>query len=532
MSNINYEMSRGGRVKAAGLSFGMFTDPAEEYLGRPNAVNAATMTDTYTRLRKSPPDVVRDRFFPRDPSTHGMLKNGAALARTSLTNHQGVGQFLAHDKRGRIQTVGPLRVDIADKTGFAILEAHLEDQINRLRYPFDMLLKVREVKELFASGNIPEAQLAYERLILAGTQRGIQVQRTANVGREGMFFIHPSVPKAPIEIDSATHERMQRKGERLIEIMAETAHQKRKQFAYEQGLFPPTSKTDYPPLYFQIDFLVNKDRSFTVSDVGLPDVGLFLTVIESEGNPTVQDAKQTVTDRLEQVSLSIYNKAIEHDSKTISFITRKPVIENCEDTLEIKEIKALRDSLKKTGITTRVISDDQAVDMTTDELGILMNVVTSSSGFQNLLRKRVADESVPIYPDPFLLLAQNELTELPQVTVPRESLDLLKSVFTTTDRAGNMEKSAVQLAAVERIIRKFGLPDECDIFHLYIPGQPTPIPFYQYDLRGLQIALNYATDASEVMLRGIPINPDNAVLFDPNGKPVYTTFRYMFNQKL
>lgn len=529
---MNYEISRGGRVKAAGLTYAMFTDPAEAYLNHPNVVNATMMTDSYTRLRKSPPDEVRDRFFPRDPSTHGMLKNGAALPRTSLTNHQGVGQFLAHDKRGRIQRVGPLRVDIADKTGFAILEAHLEYQINRLHYPFDMLLKVREVKQLFASGNIPEAQLAYERLILAGAQRGIQVQRTANVGREGLFFIHPSIPKTPIEIDSITHDKMQLKGERLIEIMAETAHQKRKQFGYEQGLPPPTSKTDYPPLYFQIDFLVNNDRGFAVSDVGLPDVGLFLTEVESEGNSTVQDAKQTVTDRLVKVSLSIFNKAIEHDSKTITFITRKPVIENCEDTLEIKEIKALRDSLEKTGIATRVISDDQAVDMTPNELGILMNVSTSSPGFQNLLINRVADESVPIYPDPFLLLAQYELTELPQITMPRESIDLLKSVFTTTDRASNTEKSAVQLAAVERIIRRLGLPDACDIFHMYIPGQSTPIPFYQYDLRGLQIALNYAADASEVMLRGIPVNPDNAVLFDTNGKPVYTTFRYMFNQKL
>jgi len=532
MVHVNYEMSRDGRVKAAGLSFGMFTDPAEQYLDHPNATNAAMMTDVYTALRKLPPVAVRDRFFPRDPSTHGMLKNGAALPRTSLTNHQGVGQFLVHNKGGRIQKVGPLRGDIADQTGFAILETYLEEQINKLQFPLDMHAKVREVKDLFASGNIPEAQLAYERLILAGQQRGIQVQRTANVGREGLFFIHPSVPKTPIEIDSATHERMQHKGEQLIEIMAETAHQKRKQFAYEQGLFPPTPKTDYPPLYFQIDFLINKDRGFTVSDVGLPDVGLFLTTIESEGNQTVQDAKRTVADRLQKVSLSIFNEAIKHDSKIISFITRKSVIENSEDTLEIKEIKALRDSLEKTGITTRVISDEQAIDMTTGELGILMNVDTSSPGFQNLLMKRVLDETVPIYPDPFLLLAQNELTELPQITMPKESIDLLKSVFTTTERAGNMEKSAVQLAAVERIIRRFGLPDACDIFHMYIPDQPTPIPFYQYDLRGLQIALNYAADAPEIMLRGIPVNADNAVLFDQDGKPVYTTFRYMFNQKL
>jgi len=529
---MNYEMSKGGRVKAAGLSFNMFTDPAAEYLSHPNAGNAAMMTDAYAMLRKSPPDAVRDRFFPRDPSTHGMLKNGAALPRTSITNHQGIGQFLAHNKRDRIQTDKQLRIDIADQTGFAILEAHLEDQINKLQHPFGMYSKIQEVKKLFASGNIPEAQLAYERLILAGNDHGIEVKRNAQVGREGLFFIRPSVPRFPIEIDSTTHDRIQRKGEQLVEIMAETAHQKRKQFAFERGLYPPSNKTDYPPLYFQIDFLIKNDKSFCVSDIGLPDVGLFLTAINSEGNQTVREAQQTVAERLQKISLSIFNKAIEHYSKIISFITRKQVIENNEDTLEIKEIKVLREALEKTGFNTNSISEEQALDMTPDELGILMNVDTSSPGFQSLLKKRVTDESVPIYPDPFLLLAQNELTELPQVVMPRESINLLKSVFTTTERAGNIEKSAVQLAAVERIIRKLGLPDECDIFHMYIPGQPTAIPFYQYDLKGLQIALNYIGDAPEVMLRGIPVNLDNAVLFDPDGQPVYTTFRYMFNQKV
>ncbi|KKQ24224.1 MAG: hypothetical protein US40_C0002G0055 [Candidatus Roizmanbacteria bacterium GW2011_GWC2_37_13] len=527
-----YEISRGGRVKAAGLSLAMFTDPAEAYFGHPNAINAAMMIETFTRLRKSPPDAIRNRFFPRNHSTHGMLKNGAALSRTSITNHQGIGQFLAHSEKDGTQTETQLRIDIAEQTGFVILEAHLEHQINKLQYPYGMYSKIQEVKEYFASGNIPEAQLAYERLLLAGEELGIQVQRTAKVGREGLFFIHPSISRFPIEIDSATHEKMQLKGNQLVEIMVEIANQKQKQFAFDHQLPTPLNKIDYPPLYFQIDFLINKDRSFAVSDVGLPDVGLFLTAIESEGNQTVEEAKQTVAGRLNKVSLSIFNKAIEYGSKTISFITRKSVIENLEDTLEIKEIEVLRGLLEKTGFQTNIISEEQALDMTPDDLGILMNVDTSSPGFQNLLKRRLVEESVPIHPDPFLLLAQNELTELPQVTVSKESIDLLRGVFSTTEKTDNITKSAVQLAAVERIIRKLGMPDECDIFHMYIPGQPTPIPFYQFDLKGLQVALNYAVDAPEVLLRGIPVNPDNAVLFDTNGKPVYATFRYMFNQKL
>lgn len=314
--------------------------------------------------------------------------------------------------------------------------------------------------------------------------------------------------------------------------MGEVARQKRDEFAFSQGIIPPAIKGNFPPLYFQIDFFVKKDKSFNVSDVGLPDVGFFLSDINPQGNQTVKEAQQTVTERLSDVVDSVNRKTREHRTKMVCFITRRSVIENREDTLEIKEIKVLRDSLEAMGLRSRVISDDQASEMTPDELGILMNVDTSLPGFQKLLKQRIYDESVPIYPDPFLLLAQNELTEHPQVTIPKERLDLLKGVFTSTAKASNIERSAVQLAAVEQLIKRSGMPDGCDILHMFIPGQPTPVPFYRYDLRGLQIALNYAKDAPQVMLRGIPVNSENAVLFDPDGKPLYTTFRYMFNQRI
>lgn len=527
---INIEMSSGGRIKAAGLPFTMFTDPAEAYLSHPNVANAANLTDAYANLRKAPPQLVRDRFFPRDPTISGSFKSGAALPRTSLTNHQGVGQFLVHHAGGFEQKNAPLRIDIVSQTGFAILEAHLENQMSKHEYVYTMRKLIQEVRKHFAIGNLHEAQLAYEKLIIAGAQRGIQVQRKADVGREGLFFIHPSIPCVPAEIDSRTRDKLRQKGSELIEKMGEVARQKRDEFAFSQGIVPPEIKENFLPLYFQIDFLVKKDKSFNISDVGLPDVGFFLSDINPQGNQTVKEAQKTVTERLNDVMESVNRKTLEHKTKIVCFITRKAVIENQEDTLEIKEIKVLRDSLEALGLSSRVISDDQASEMTDDELGILMNVDTSSLGFQKLLKKRIYDESVPIYPDPFLLLAQNELTEHPQVTISKEGLDLFKSVFTVTEKASNVEKAAVQLAAIDQLIRRTGIPDGCDILHMIIPGQPTSVAFYRHDIKGLQIALNEAKNASRVMLRGIPVNPENAVLFDPDGKPVYTTFRYMFNQ--
>ncbi|MFH0773776.1 MAG: hypothetical protein V1922_05700 [bacterium] len=529
---MNYEISRGGRIKAAGLSFALFTDPASVYIGHPNAANAAMMTNEYAMLRKSPSEAVRDRFFPRDPATSGTLKSGAGLPRTCITNHQGVGTFLTHNLREDANPNRQLRVDIERQTGYAILEAHLEEQLKKKPSNPQIVQQLKIVRKLFEQGNLPEAQLMYEQLVQMGEEQGIQVKRKADVGREGLFFIRPSVPKFPAEMDPTTHESMRQRGEQLVEQMIEVAHQKRDEFAQTHDLHVKTGKESFPPLYFQVDFLIKPDRSTQISDVELPDVGFFLASLDPKGNPTVADAQKTVTERLESTALSIYKKAFDHHSKSINFITRKAVLENLEDTLEIKEIEVLRNAVEKLGVTTKVISDEDAINMTQDELGILMNVDVESPSFQQLLMKRVEDESVPIYPDPFLLLAQDELTEHPQVSVPRESLDLLNGVFTTAERASNRERAAVQLAAINHFIRQLGMPEDCDIFHMYIPGQPTPVPFYRNDLRGLQIALNYAGNTSSVKLRGISINPDNAVLFDPSEKPMYSMFRYMFNQKV
>ncbi len=527
---MGIEISRGGRVKAAGLSFAIFTDPAAAYLGHPNAKNAAEMIGEYAAFRKSPSEAVRNRFFPRDPTNAGTIKNGGGLSRTSLKNDQGVGTFLTHQISSDVDSFAPLRADILQETGFTIVEAHLVAQLTKLDNPKILDDEITVVKKFFAVGDLAAAQAAYEKLIQAGKVAGVNIQRDAAVGREGLFFIHPSIPKIAVKIDTPTHDKMKKRGERLVEQMIEIASKKRDEFAEAHDL-STSYKRDFPPIYFQIDFLIDRNRTTHIADVGLPDVGFFLAGLDDENNQTVRDAKHTVVERLEDTALAIQKKISEHGSKTVCFITRKGVLENDEDTLEIKEILVLKGAVEALGCISRVISVQDALQMAQDELGIFMNVDTSSPAFQTLLTNRVRDESVVMYPDPFLLLAKHELTDLPQISLQRDDLDLLIGIFKSTERASGIEKSAVQLAAVEQIIERSGIPSDCDILHMYIPGQPTPVAFYKYDLRGLEIALKYAFEAQAVNLRGIPVNPDSAVLFDPKGKPMFTTFRYMFNQK-
>ncbi len=524
-----YKVSHSGRVKSAGLPFSMFSEPAEPYLVHPSIKSASEMTKYYANLRKSPPDVVRDRFFPRDADTSGMLKTGAALPRTSITTHQGAGQFLVHSLN-RNETAGqPLYYEIDRQTGFCVLETHLDKQLAINNYPSDLNDLINQVKYHFSHNNLRSAQIAYEQLILLGKSHGIFVKRNAQIGREGLFFIHPSIPKSPIHIDRETHKKIFQRGSDLAASFGEIANEKRMIIANELGIIP-SKKQDFPPFYFQIDFLLQNDGSIEISDVNIPDVGFFLISLDHEGNEIIKQAQNTVKPQLSEVINSIIETALKHRSKKVNLITKKSVLENFEDTLEIKEIEVLRSALESLGITIKVISQEQALYLKEDDLGILMNIDTESEAFKELLKKRLIDESVPIYPDPFLLLAKNELTDHQQITLNKDAIDSLREAFVAVERASNPGKDYALIAALNQMFHNSGLPDDCSIFHLYIPGQPTPIPFYRYDARGIQIALNYVKGVESVVARAIPVSPDSAVLFDNDQKPIYSVFRYMFYQ--
>lgn len=531
MSERAYSMSRSGRVKAAGLSYSMFFGPAENYVSCPASGTAEEMNKAFAMLRKSPPDEVRDRFMPRNQELIGMIRTGAALPRTSITTHQGVGQFLTHDVGQEKGTDMPADYQISDQSGFCILEAHLEKQLKEKNYPTRIVSGIEEVKKRFAENDIREAQLAYERLVLAGGDEGIDIQREAQIGREGLFFIHPSIPKKPILIGPDKHRKILERGNDIAFQFADIARGTRDSIAKKLGITTGT-KRDFKPLYFQTDFLLTNDGQIRISDINLPDVGFFLTRVDPSGNLTVTQAADTVRPHLKTVASLVVESAAKHNSRVVDFITRPGVLENMEDTLEIKELEALSEAVGGAGLQVRLIPLAQALQLPKDELGILMNVDIHTQDFNNLIIKRLTDESTPMYPDPFLMLAQNAMTDHSQISVKRPQLKTLRDVFAALEKTSGPGRDYVMVSALNQALRDVGLPENDDVFHMYIPDQPTPVPFYRYDSRGLQIVLNYAKDSESVIIRSIPIKSDNSVLHDPSGQPVYSVFRYMFFQQL
>ena len=159
-----------------------------------------------------------------------------------------------------------------------------------------------------------------------------------------------------------------------------------------------------------------------------------------------------------------------------------------------------------------------------------MNVDTRSQVFNRLIIKRISDETVPIYPDLFLLMAKDKLTDHRQITLEKDQLNSLREAFVAVEKTSTLAKDYVLVSAINQMFHDMGLPDGDVIFHMYIDGQPTPVPFFRYDMRGLQIALNYVKDCEYVIIRAIPIGKNNSILHDENNNAIYSVFRYMFYQ--
>ena len=111
-----------------------------------------------------------------------------------------------------------------------------------------------------------------------------------------------------------------------------------------------------------------------------------------------------------------------------------------------------------------------------------MNLDNQSTEFIELLMDRLTDESVPMYPDPFLLQAKDYLTGHRQVFIGPEQIAEIEHIFDAFGRIGSnypAKSFALNAALNDAFTNILQLPDESDVFHMYIPGQPTPVQFYR-----------------------------------------------------
>lgn len=518
--NPEYIIGQSGRIKAAGATLDVVFDAAREFTSIPTPQEAYTTTNAFAQLRKAPPDLIRDRFFPRSTEHKGQFRNGALLFRPVLKTDQGAGQFLNFGVGGVVES---LRVSIQKATGFMIPETFFAAELERTSYPPAVLQNIAELGKEFNKLDIHAAQLAYERLQIACEQVGIRHSREAQVGREAFFFIRPALAQEPVLLPEKVFRNVQKALAQQHGFFEEYAQDERKQFAKQHGITLRSGKI-HMPIYFQADIQILPSGDVIVDQIQLPDVGLFLKSIDPLQNKGVHQVKQGIVPLVDKVANAITKEVKEDLGKSsVYLITRKEVVHGQEDILETREIQVLQQELNNRGIGVKVITLSEALCLDKHDCALLLNINQQDPDFNRLLVKQLTEDRSVIFPDPFLLLAQSKMTGYKRKEISAGEVQVLRSIVSVG--VNKPEEIFNQLLALDNYLYRLGLED--DVFHMYISSQHTPVPCFRYDPRGFQIALNYVKPGDQVVIRSVPINPQQAILFDEQSRPLYSVFRFI-----
>lgn len=520
MSPEQYRIGTAGRVKAAGVPMDLLFDPGEIFAhdGSPSA--AMEMTKRFLDLRQAPPEELRDRIFPRSRGTKDQFRSGALLTRPILKTDQGAGQFLSFENGS---TGHLLRYEIAEQSGFCITEPFFEAQLAAAGYPADVMSELATVREQFGRENLHEAQLAYERMQIAAEKYGIQTEREAGVGRDALFFIRPSLSTESVRIPHPVMEKVQELVDTQTQQFRDLAREDRVRFIQKHGLSQGAGRYN-APLYFQADVQLLPDGTPVLDQIHLPDVGLFLTTLDPGGNVGLKRVYDATIPLAHNVVDVITTEVRKKGYDRIYVITRDEVLENNEDVLEQREIQAFSNLLGERGITVTPITVKDVPALGKEEIALLLNVETDTQEYESLLFHHISGVGPAIHPDPFLKRAISDVTGYKRTVLSTQNLESLRAIVQGAELKGSQEGIFRATLALDSYLRRLGIDE--DVFHLHISSQRTPVACYRYDVRGMQIALGYASDGDSVVARGVPISPHRAVLFR-SGRPTYTVFRFM-----
>lgn len=536
---VDYKLLRcGGRVKSAGLPVNFVFEQGERFRTDPGPESAAQATRTFSVLRDNPPSEIRNRFFPLDRGgVKAQTKGSPALYRPVLKNDQGAGKFLPFTLGESALGSGfPSRV--AMEEGYVIQEVYFQDQLGDKRPQPEVEKELDAVRDYFRSGSMDEGRLAFERLEIECDKAGIILRRKAQVGRNGLMFIHPAVAEKQIVLPNELATGIEKRvNDSLVQVIR-IADFRKEEFARDNNLPCRPLGTESMPMYFQADVHLLPNGDFTIAELQFPDVGLFLNGLPTDGSHALKQIQEIVGPMRKKV-IDGFEDVIKDATGPrgqipLYLVTRSEVIDNKEDVLEIRELAEVQEELNNRGYEAQIISAASASNINCDSLMFLFNLDPTSMEFSQLARTYLMDAKRRLYmiPDPFLRVAEREFTDYDHVAMSiKQSLNLQSIVGESESFNGKKDKLYVQMLALDYFLRQMGISE--DVLHFCHPALPTPIPAYRYDVRSFQLAANIIREGNlqDVNVRSIPISPDRAVLLDRDGGSLYATFRFMFVRK-
>lgn len=515
-----YQLHRiGGRVKSAGLGLStLYPRETEQYAAAPSPEGAANLRKTIRIVQQEPPAPLAKAFFP---DSHNVIRH--KLARTGLyrpflkTDQGSAGTFLPFVTAEGAEM---RRHRITHREGVAIPEVHLHgvlDSNPTVRRIADRL------RESFRDYRWDDCMQGLDEV--AG-EVGFD-RRSVSVGRGLFFFCNASAAEQPITIPESICKKVETLvNELLHRAEGKAAHAK---VIYGSGasLQDALKSADFVDplpsiLYLQADVYVTLTGEVEIDQIQLPDVGLFLTEVDSRGHtilPQVQRIVQELRARTTELFANISGPAY--------LLTRPEVLNSMEDTLEHLEIQALLKMAREADLDLRV---GTATDVPTLPRGarvLLLNVDPVRPEWEALLM-RTARGEIRCSPDPFLKLLAPELTTQRRQPVRGAQLERFLNAIRPGAQMGPKSYHAMH-GGIERIYRYGGYSS--DILHVEVPGEKSAAPTLRHSVHSFMSLYNTCKRKGfpDLTIREVPINRENAVIESDTG-PHVCAFRFYFTR--
>lgn len=535
----------GGRVKGAGASLTHLYNAAAPVLETPDSVNTAFQTaKRFARLKEKPPIEIRMAFFPQDEGAMRAAFKGSGIYRPTIKTDQGpagnVGYFYIND----IQE-SSIQGRIVREEGVAVVERFLQnrfDQASLSQKDKEAIgLAIINVQQNYQTGNYRTAYEGILKLRELGLSNGVETTRKAGVGRGEFFFFRPVKMREDIVIGKDLADAISLKTQEVVGRIECLAGLTRQYVLDGLSIQEAMNRACEAPgdisinghqkglLYFQPDVLIRKDGTFDIERINMPDLGMFLTQIDSPNNGSL-DAIKTIN---EVIKKEILNTVADSVGKDVFLITRDEVLDNCEDTLEQLEIAAFGEGLRTRGNNVNVESLKSVRNLPLGSSIILFNVDTENRDFENLLY-RVAAGEIKCFPDPFIKLFEKDATTFSRKEIKGQVLDKFLKIIAPSalDKPEGVYSKQV---AIYNALRLGGINE--DIIYFFVNGDRSFIPTFKYDIKSfsevykaVENARWRGEDISEITAISVPFNPEDAVIEGHDG-PRLAVFRFTFVKK-
>lgn len=522
-----------GRVKMAGGTFATYYDLAENLIGRetPSAEEIITANSNFKNIRKQPPFDLLLAFFPDDYDKIQYRLRGAGAYRHLRMDQGPGGNFTRFD----LGNDSNLHYDLKGDKGFAMPEVLIDEQLAGGGYP-QLAALAAKIQKSFEKNDYRTTAALVNKFRFMAAEQGLQLHDGGHVGsKSGFFFIRPAVTDRNVQFPIAKIPQLRAKIDEALNKSLSLAEYTRdlldKGLSFEQAAagaetkFADQGPKDYQGrglLYFQPDCFVDREGNIEVEKINMPDVGLFMTMLNRPSNGNLQrvvDANLQLKDRLKATAARFLHK------DKVVLMTREEVVDCRSDSLELLEIKALQKMLQSIGKEAEVKTLRDYQSLGKDEEVLLLNVNSHDKNFGKFV-EHVRRHDIACLADPLVYYFKDRATTLKTMQVPSKNIEQFKQLIKPKDiTAKNAENIFNRL---QYIMKRFDMNE--DIIYAKVSGCQMPVPAFKYSLHSFgQIYKAYEKSAIQnktVELSAVPLNRDNAVFYG-NGQPRLTAFRFM-----